>query len=95
MATVCVSQAVFAVRLFGSCKSYAISVYLNMAEADDFVFVLDEELSEDDLVAMTVTIPSAMEEFDVDFIRIEETRRASSAGPGRAVRPLRFRRRKG
>ncbi|MCK4869165.1 MAG: hypothetical protein KAT39_14025 [Alphaproteobacteria bacterium] len=111
-----------------------------MAEADGFVFVLDEELSEDDLVAMTVTTPSgqslqlwaevelsegaailrqfaiyganaqpgefgqtllrdlaqaAMEEFDVDLIRIEETRRAKDQGPGRAVRPLRFRRRKG
>lgn len=111
-----------------------------MAEADGFVFVLDEELSEDDLVAVIVTTPcgktleiwteveldgriailrqfaiygvnaqpgefgqillrdlaqAAMEEFDVDLIRIEETRRAKGQGPGRAVRPLRFRRRKG
>ena len=111
-----------------------------MAEADDFVFALDEELSEDNLVAMTVTTPSgqtlqlwsevelregiailrqfaiygantqpgefgqallrdlaqaAMEEFDVDLIRIEETRRAKGQGPGRAVTTLQFRRRKG
>lgn len=28
-----------------------------MAEADDFVFVLDEELSKDNLVAVIVTTP--------------------------------------
>ena len=111
-----------------------------MAEAGDFVFELDEELSEDNLVAMTITAPSgqtvhvwteveldgrvailrqfaiygvnaqpgefgqtllrdmaqaAMEKFNVDLIRIEETRRVSGAGPGRAVRPLRFRRQTG
>ena len=111
-----------------------------MAGAGEFIFVLDEELSEDNLVALVVTTPSgqtvqiwaeveldgrvailrqfaiyglnvergelgpmvlrdmaqaAMEEFDVDVIRIEETRRASGEGSGRAVRPLRFRRRKG
>ena len=111
-----------------------------MAEADDFVFVLDEELSEDNLVAVIVTTSSgqslqiwteveldgriailrqfaiygvnaqpgefgqtllrdlaqaAMEEFDVDLIRIEETRRAKGQGQGRAVRTLQFRRRKG
>lgn len=110
-----------------------------MTGADNFDFVLDEELSEGDLVAMFVTTPcgksvhvwaeieldgqiailrqfdifgvnvskgglgsvplremaqAAMEVFNVDLIRIEETRRVSSKGPGRAVRPLRFRRRK-
>ncbi len=111
-----------------------------MAGAGDFVFELDEELSEDNLVAMTITAPSgqivqvwtevelegriailrqfaiygvniqpgefgqsllrdmaqaAMEEFDVDVISIEETRRVSAEGPGRAVRPIEFRRRTG
>jgi hypothetical protein len=111
-----------------------------MTGAGGFVFELDVELSEGNLVAMIVTTPSgqtvqiwaevelvgrvailrqftiyglnvergefgskvlrdmaqaAMEEFDVDLIRIEETRRVSGAGPGRAVRPLRFRRRTG
>jgi hypothetical protein len=102
-----------------------------------FAFVLDEELSEGDLVAVVVTTPSgraiqlyaevelagrivtlrqlavygvnatagelgaatlramaraAMEDFDVDCIRIEETRRTSGAGPGRTVRTIEFRR---
>jgi len=107
-------------------------------ESHGFAFLLDEELSEGDLVAVIVTTPlgkaiqlyaevestgraiilrqlavygvnatagelgpamlrnmafAAMEEFDVDCIRIEETRRISGAGPGRAVRPIEFRRR--
>jgi hypothetical protein len=111
-----------------------------MTGAGGFVFELDVELSEGNLVAMIVTTPSgqtvqiwaeveleeriailrqfaiygidaqpgelgqtllremaqsAMEEFDVDLIRIEETRRTSGAGPGRAVRPIQFRRRTG
>src|SRR5436305_8760900 len=98
--------------------------------AHGFVFALDEELSEGELVAVIVTTPSgktvqlyaevelagrmivlrqlaiygvnaqpgalgpvalrnmaraAVEDFDVDSIRIEETRRTSGAGPGRAV----------
>ncbi|MDH3228435.1 MAG: hypothetical protein OEN55_01460 [Alphaproteobacteria bacterium] len=110
-----------------------------MAGANEFVFELDEEFSEGDLVAMTVTTPSgkrvhiwaavelagrnvilrqfsiygvdanpgelglvvlrdmaqaAMEVFDVDFIRIEDARRTSGAGAGRAVGPIEFRRRK-
>lgn len=36
---------------------------------------------------------AAMEDFDVDCIRIEETRRTSGATAGRAVRPIEFRRR--
>lgn len=36
---------------------------------------------------------AAMEDFDVDCIRIEEARRTSGARPGRAVRPIEFRRR--
>jgi len=36
---------------------------------------------------------AAMEEFDVDCIRIEEARRTSGARPGRALRPIEFRRR--
>ena len=107
-------------------------------ESHGFAFVLDEELSEGDLVAAMVTTPlgkaiqlyaeveltgrtmilrqlavygvnatagelgpamlrnlarAAMEEFDVDCIRIEETRRTSGAGAGRAVQPIEFRRR--
>ena len=36
---------------------------------------------------------AALEDFDVDCIRIEEARRTSGARPGRAVRALEFRRR--
>lgn len=109
-----------------------------MHAAHYFLFTLDEELSEGNLVAAVVETPSgktvqlwaevelegrtailrqlaiygvsagagelgtvvvrnmaraAMEEFDVDCIRIEETRRTSGAGPGRAVGPIEFRRR--
>jgi hypothetical protein len=38
---------------------------------------------------------AAMEEFDVDRIRIEEARRTTGAGPGRTVRAIEFRRRDG
>jgi hypothetical protein len=109
-----------------------------MGGTHGFTFLLDEELSEGNLVALVVTTPSgqtvqlyaevellertavlrqlavyglgvgrhtvgpavlramaqaAMEDFDVDCIRIEETRRTSGAGPGRAVRSIEFRRR--
>ncbi|MGE0119871.1 MAG: hypothetical protein AB7S71_10960 [Dongiaceae bacterium] len=109
-----------------------------MSEGHGFVFVLDEELSEDDLVALVVTTPAgqtvqiwaeveligrtatlrqfaiygvdvsakelglaalramaraAMEDFDVDCIRIEEARRTSGANPGRTARSIEFRRR--
>jgi hypothetical protein len=109
-----------------------------MGEGHGFVFVLDEELSEDNLVALVVMTPSgrvvqvwsevelvertvilrqfaiygvdvgakelgpavirtmaqaAMEEFDVDCIRIEEARRISGANPGRTIRSVEFRRR--
>jgi hypothetical protein len=105
--------------------------------AHGFIFELDEELSDDNLVAVIVTTPSgktlqlyaevelagrtmilrqlaiygltatagglgvralfkmahaAMEDFDVDRICIEDTRRVSVAGAGRAVRPIEFRR---
>jgi hypothetical protein len=101
-----------------------------MTQAGGFLFVVDEELSEGDLVAVIVTTPAgrtlqlyaevelvertvvlrqfaiygvnamegevgpttlrklaraAMEEFDVDHIRIEEARRTSGANPGRAL----------
>jgi len=36
---------------------------------------------------------AAMEEFDVDCIRIEEARRTLGGRPGRTVRPIEFRRR--
>jgi hypothetical protein len=36
---------------------------------------------------------AAMEEFDVDCIRIEEARRTSGASPGRTIRSIAFRRR--
>lgn len=110
-----------------------------MGGAHGFTFVLDEELSEDDLVAVSVTTPSgktvhiyaevelaartvvlrqfaiygvnvttgelgatllrnmaraAMEDFDVDCIRIEEARRTSGARSGRTVRTIEFRRRR-
>ncbi|HYW33535.1 MAG TPA: hypothetical protein VE872_00145 [Candidatus Bathyarchaeia archaeon] len=35
---------------------------------------------------------AAMEEFDVDYIRIEEARRTSGAGAGRTVERIEFRR---
>lgn len=38
-------------------------------------------------------VQAAMEEFDVDLIRIEETRRTAGALPARAVAPIEFRRR--
>ena len=108
-----------------------------MSAARGISFVLDEELSEDDLVAIVVTLPSgqalrvwaqvaleartmilrqlaiygvrlgpgevgmagvgrvalaAMEEFDVDSIRIEETRRIAGARSGRAVPAIELRR---
>jgi hypothetical protein len=36
---------------------------------------------------------AAMEEFDVDCIRIEEARRISGANPGRTIGSIEFRRR--
>ena len=38
---------------------------------------------------------AAMEEFDVDTIRIEETRRTSGAGAGRTVKPFEIKRKTG
>jgi hypothetical protein len=54
------------------------------------VFVAPGEIG---AAAMRQAIYAAMEVFDVDCIRIEEARRYSGAGPGRAVRPIEFRRR--
>ncbi|MGE0151413.1 MAG: hypothetical protein AB7R90_02265 [Reyranellaceae bacterium] len=103
-----------------------------------YVFVLDEESSEDNLVALNVGLPdghllqiwaevtlegrtailrqfaiysrdtkpyalgaarllrlaqAAMEEFDVDSIRIEEARRTSGANPNRTLKTIDLKRR--
>lgn len=47
------------------------------------------------LTALRQMARDAMEQFDVDSIRIEEARRTSGAFPGRAVSGLEFRRRSG
>ena len=57
------------------------------------VYGLNAAPGEIGAVVLRQAIYAAMEVFDVDCIRIEEARRHSGAGPGRAVKPIEVRRR--
>jgi hypothetical protein len=56
------------------------------------IYAVNMTSNELGMTALRRLARAAMEEFDVDCIRIEEARRTSGANPGRRVRRIEFRR---